>query len=411
MGARSCASVESSYGEPRVLARIAGASLGARPQGEEEGMRKRMALAVLLAGVLSMGNGVAEEPVRIGVLASLTGAWSDEGRQMKQVVELLAEDLNEEGGVLGRKVELIVEDDGSDPRRGVQAARKLVDQKAAVVVGAYGSAVTEAVQGVLDKAKVLQISNGSTAVPLTEKGYKHFFRVCPRDDDQALEALDVVSELGAGKVALLHDGSLYSEGLATKARKVFEENGIQVVSQEALVPGKEDYRPVLESVRKAEPDLVFFTGYYPEAGILLKQKTEMEWDAPFLGSDAVVNSRLLEIAGEGAAEGFRFLSFPLLKNLPSPEAKAFLSDYEAHYGEPLRSIYALLGGDAFRVAVAAMKETESTDADKLAAYLRKDLKDFPGFTGIVAFDEKGDRVAQIYVHYQVGGGGEAVLQF
>jgi branched-chain amino acid transport system substrate-binding protein len=374
-------------------------------------MKKLMILALLLISCFGVGSGVCAETIKIGLMGPMSGSWSSEGQQMKQVVELLAEELNGKGGLLGKKVELISEDDGSDPKPAVSAADRLVEQDVVAVIGTYGSSVTEAVQEIYNKAKIIQIANGSTSVPLTEKGFKYFFRTCPRDDEQGRAALSVITELGFKRVAILHDTTLFSERLAATTESYLKEKNIEIVFYEALTPGQKDYKSTLTKMKEAKPDVVFFTGYYPETGILLRQKKEMGWNVQFIGSDASVNVDVLEIAGKEAAEGFHFLSLPLLKNLPAPEAKKFLSDYEQKYGGPLTSIYALLAGDGFRVITAAIAATKSTDPDKLSDYLHKELKDFPGFTGVISFDEKGDRLDQVYVDYKVDEEGKAVLQF
>ena len=131
---------------------------------------------------------------------------------MKQVVELLAEELNAKGGLLGKKVEVVSEDDGGDPRTASLAAQRLTTQGVVAVIGTYGSAVTEATQNIYDEAKIVQIANGSTAVRLTEKGLKYFFRTCPRDDEQGQVAVEPSQKSGVKKVAILHDNTHLRQG-------------------------------------------------------------------------------------------------------------------------------------------------------------------------------------------------------
>jgi hypothetical protein len=123
----------------------------------------------------------AADTIKIGLLAPITGAYASEGQGMKQVLELLTADVNAKGGILGKQVTLITEDDGSDPRTAALAANKLISQGVVAVIGTYGSSVTEPTQGILDESGIVQIANGATAIRLTEKGLKMFFRTCPRD--------------------------------------------------------------------------------------------------------------------------------------------------------------------------------------------------------------------------------------
>ena len=240
-------------------------------------------------------------------MAPLTGPWASEGQEMKRNVELLAGEQNAKGGLLGKQVEVIVEDDGGDPRTASLAAQKLATKGVVAVIGTYGSAVTEASQNIFDEAGIIQVANGSTAVRLTEKRLKYFFRTCPRDDEQGRVGAALVEKSGAKKVAILHDNSAYSKGLADEINALVK-GKTNVVFFDALTPKEQDYSAILTKLKAAGPDIVFFTGYYPEAGLLLKQKKQMGWTVPFVGGDAINNPDLVKIAGEAAAEGFKFLS-------------------------------------------------------------------------------------------------------
>ncbi|RMG91314.1 MAG: branched-chain amino acid ABC transporter substrate-binding protein, partial [Candidatus Dadabacteria bacterium] len=254
-------------------------------------MWKRLAVAavsVCLAAPAFAGT------VKIGLMAPLTGAWASEGQEMKQIVELLAEELNAKGGVNGQTVEVVVEDDGGDPRTASLAAQRLSTQGVVAVIGTYGSSVTEASQGIYDEAEILQVANGSTAVRLTEKGLKLFFRTCPRDDEQGRVAAQTIQKLGFKKVAVLHDNTSYAKGLAEEAKGLLEKAGVEIAFFDALTPGEQDYTTILTKLRAAGPEAVFFTGYYPEAGLLLRQKKEMGWDVPFIGGDATNNPDLVK---------------------------------------------------------------------------------------------------------------------
>lgn len=367
----------------------------------------RLALALLVAG---FGVAHAADTVKIGLLAPLTGSWASEGQEMRQNVELLAAQLNARGGLLGKQVEVIVEDDGGDPRTASLAAQRLSTKDVVAVIGTYGSAVTEATQTILDEAGIIQVANGSTAVRLTEKGLKYFFRTCPRDDEQGRVAAAILERSKAKKIAVLHDSSAYAKGLADEIRTLLDARKANVVFFDALTPKEQDYSAILTKLKAAGPDVVFFTGYYPEAGLLLKQKRQMGWNVPFIGGDAINNPDLVKIAGIPAAEGFQFLSPPVPKDLDTVEAKAYVASYGKKFGEAPSSIYGVLAGDGFRVVAKAIEATKSTKADALRAYLTSSLKDFPGFTGKIAFNGKGDRAGELYRVYRVDGTGAFVLQ-
>ncbi len=375
-------------------------------------MKKWCAFLFVFALVLGTGLAFGADTIKIGLMAPITGSWASEGQEMKQVLELLAEEVNARGGINGKKVELVVEDDGGDPKTASMAAQRLVTQKVVGVIGTYGSSITEASQNIFNEAKIIQIANGSTAIRLTEKNLPYFFRTCPRDDEQAKVGVQAIKKLGFKNIAILHDNTTYAKGLAEEAKNLIEKEGgdLKVVFYDALTPGEQDYTAILTKLKSANPDLVFFTGYYPEAGLLLKQKKEMKWDVPFMGGDATNNPDLVKIAGKEASAGFYFLSAPLPKDLPGEEIKKFLDAFAKKYGNPPSSIYAVLAGDGFRVLVKAIEDTKSTETKKLAQYLKNTLKDFPGFTGKISFNEKGDRVGEVYRVYRVDEEGKFVLQ-
>ena len=368
---------------------------------------KKLGLLALLVCVM-FGTAHGAETVKIGLMGPMTGSWASEGQEMKQVLDLLAEEVNAKGGIAGKKVQVLTEDDGGDPRTAALAAQRLSTQGVVAVIGTYGSAVTEATQNIYGEAKIIQIANGSTAIRLSEKGIKTFFRTCPRDDEQAKVAAQTIEKLGVKKLAILHDNSTYAKGLADETRGLLK--GIEVVFFEALTPKEQDYTTILTKMKATQPDMVFFTGYYGEAGLLLKQAKQMNWSVPFMGGDATNNPDLVKTAGMNAATGFYFLSAPLPKDLPSEQAKSFLAAFGKKYGHPPNSIYAVLAGDGFRVVVEAIGKSGSTDSMKLAEYLHTQLKDFPGLTGKISFNEKGDRVGEVYRVYRVNDAGEFILQ-
>jgi len=372
---------------------------------------KKLLLAMVAAISLAAG-GIAQaaDAIKIGLMAPLTGSWASEGQSMKKIVELLAEQKNAKGGVLGRQIVVITEDDGGDPRTASLAAQRLTTQGIVAVIGTYGSSVTEATQAIYDEAGIPQIANGSTAIRLTEKGLKRFFRTAPRDDEQGRMAARTIERLGFKKIAVLHDNTSYAKGLADETNALLKKKGLDVVFFDALTSGERDYNAILTKLKGADPDVVLFTGYYPEAGLLLRQKRAMNWPIPFIGGDATNNPDLVKSAGQAAAEGFYFLSPPVPQDLDTPEAQSFLADYQKKYEEAPASIWAVLSGDGFRAALAGIEGANSIEGAQIAEYLHKSLKDYPGLSGPISFDEKGDREGEVYRLYKVDAEGRFIMQ-
>lgn len=373
--------------------------------------RKLCTIGCLTLVMVFLALGAAwAKTVRIGLMCPLTGSWASEGQDMKQIVELLVAETNKAGGINGAQVELVVEDDGGDPRQAALAATRLTTKDIAAVIGTYGSSVTEASQNIYAESGILQVATGSTAIRLSEKGLPLFFRTCPRDDEQGLVAAKTLSDLGYSKIAILHDNTSYAKGLADEAKALLEADGKTIAFYDALTPGERDYNAILTKMKSANPEVIFFTGYYPEAGMLLRQKMEAGWNVPMMGGDATNNPDLVKIAGNKAVEGFMFLSPPVPADLDTPEAKDFMTAYQAAYGNAPGSVWAVLAGDAYRVIAEAVAKTGETSGEKLAAYLTNELKDFSGLTGKISFNEKGDRVGDLYRVYKVDAEGNFVLQ-
>lgn len=370
---------------------------------------KLFALALIGAFAFALTGTAFAENIKIGLMCPLTGGWTSEGKDMERIVSLLTEEVNKNGGINGKQLELVIEDDAGDPRSAALAAQKLASHEVIAVIGTYGSAVTEATQNIYDEAGILQIGTGSTSVRLTEKGLEYFFRTCPRDDEQGIVAANYIKKLGYKNVAIVHDNSSYSSGLAEESRAELEKMGINVVFYDALTPKERDYSAILTKIKAVNPDLIFFTAYYPEAGLLLRQKSEMGWNVPMMGGDAVNNFDLVKIAGKSAV-GFLFVSPPVLEDFTTAQGKAFIETYKAKYDNTLpQSVWAVLAGDAFNVLAEALKHAEP-NAEALSAYLKNDLGEYEGITGTFGFSPKGDRVGPLYRLYEVDANGKFVIK-
>lgn len=369
--------------------------------------KRILAGGALCAVALGLAAPAFAETIRLGLMCPLTGKWASEGQDMKNIVSLLVDETNAAGGINGKKVELVVEDDAGDPRTAALAAQKLAGAGVVAVIGTYGSAVTEASQNIIAEAGLVHVGTGSTSIRLTEKGLPLFFRTCPRDDAQGAAAAEAIVKGGFKKVALLHDKSSYAKGLADESRKALEKAGVEIIFYDALTPGERDYTAILTKLKSATPDVVFFTGYYPETGMLLRQKKEMGWDVPMMGGDAANHQDLVKIAGADAAKGYFFISPPLPQDMDTQEARHFLEAYKARYQSVPVSVWAVVAGDAYKVIEAALAAGK-TDPEDMAQWL-KQLKDMPGLTGKLGFDEKGDRVGEFYRSYMVDEQGKFIL--
>jgi branched-chain amino acid transport system substrate-binding protein len=374
-------------------------------------MSKKLLVPITLLLVLSMAVGcqqAAKEPVKIGLQAPITGEYAYEGEGFVKVVDLVVEDINKEGILGGRKIEIVKCDDVGKPDESSKCANQLVSAGVKAVAGSYSSTCTEPASAIYDEAGILQITPSSTATRLSQKGYQRFFRVCFLDDRQALFAATFMKDnLGASKVGIIHDNSTYAQGLAEHAKRYSEEAGLEVVIFDAINPEDTDFKPILTKIDGLGPDVVYFTGYHPQGGLLLKQSKELGTGFQWMMGNACNNPEMIDISGLDAAKGTYVTTEPLPKDIPGDVASKFYDDFVAKYGEEPASIWWVMAGDAVKVIVEAMEKTNSTDSAKMAEYLHNEFANYPGVTGnIIGFDEKGDRKGTVHVAYVITDAGE-----
>jgi len=375
------------------------------------------ALAALAAVALAItGCAPKENTVVIGLQGPITGAWAYEGQMAKQAAEVAAELINQKGGILkGRKIVIKVEDDAGEPKQGALAATKMVGSKEVVaVVSTYGSSVCEPASNIYENAKKVNIGYGVTAVRLTERGFKYFFRTCGRDDSQGeFFAKAVPAKFNARRIAVMHDNTAFGKGLAENARDALkpmvDAKQVEIVYYDAIAPGEKDFKVPLTKLRETRPDVWYFTGYFAEAALLVSQARQIGIKAPFVGGNAAINDEFVKIAGVQAAKGSYMTNEPLPQDLPSAEAKAFLAAYKAKYNEIPSSPWPIYAADAVNIIAYAIDKLGSTDSTKLADYLRDTVDGVPGITGKIGFTAKGDREGVPFFLYTVDDQGKIVV--
>ena len=376
-------------------------------------MLKKLLLPLLvLALTIPMIAGCGDSgAIKIGLEGPMTGDYAYEGQGFEKAVSMLVEQTNEAGGLLGRDVELIIEDDAGDPTQAALVAQRLVDAGVVAVIGAYNSTATEPASEIYNDAGILHVTPSSTATRLTEKGFERFFRVCFLDDRQGLFAATFADEvLGVQNLGILHDNSTYAQGLAEHTRRYAEEAGINVAFYDAINPDDQDFTPILTNIGGAGLDAIYFTGYHAQGGLLLKQAKELGLDLTWMMGNASNNPELIQIAGLENAVGTFITTEPLPKDVDYPEARKFVSDFEAKYGEPPASVWWMMSAEAFNVIRYAIEETDSTDSEVLADFLHNEAKDINGITGpILGWDEKGDRLGTIHLAYSIDENGDFVV--
>lgn len=356
--------------------------------GTERG-RKLMVLfvAVFLAAAVGWpGLGEATHTIKIGIAGPMTGGDAKMGQEFEKAGRLA---LEERGGqVAGHKIEFLAEDDKSDPKEAVTVANKLVNAGVKAVIGHYNSSCSIPASDIYNEAGIVQMTPTSSNPKFTERGYKMVYRVITRDDQQGLFVADYLkNQAKAKRVAIIHDKTTYGQGLAEETKASLEKLGIKPVFYEAITRGEKDFTPVVTKLKAANPDYTYFTGYYSEGGMLVRQFRDLGVAGVFFAGDANQDPVFVETAGK-AGEGVIMSTAPLPEQVPA--AAEFLKKFVAKYG-PNPGPFVHYDYDAFNLLFMAMEKAgkEIDNPKAINAELKK-IKNYKGTSGTISFNEKGD---------------------
>jgi branched-chain amino acid transport system substrate-binding protein len=344
------------------------------------GWKPLLCFALLLAGI----RVDADETIKIGEVNPITGAIGRYGTNCHQGIQLAIDQANSGGGVLGRKIELLTEDNQSQAGQTSTIVRKFVTQDRVVaIVGDLTSSATLEGGPIAQAAKIPMVTPLATNPKVTEIG-DYIFRVCFIDEFQGrVMARFALENLKARKAAILTDTKQdYSVGLTGFFKETFVNGAGSVVRGQSYSSGDTDFRAQLTSIKAAGPDVVFLPGYYPEVGIILKQARQLGITVPFIGCEAWDSPALLQVAGK-AADGCYF-SNQFSAGDPNAVVQEFGRIYRAKFGN-LPDNFAALGYDAANVILDAIKRADSASPGTIRDAIAQ-TKDFPGVSGNITID-------------------------
>jgi branched-chain amino acid transport system substrate-binding protein len=344
------------------------------------GWKAFLCFAFLMAGV----RVDADETVKIGEVNPITGAIGRYGTSCHQGVQLAIDQVNSGGGLLGKKIALLTEDNQSQAGQTSTIVRKFVTQdKVVAIIGDLTSSATLEGGPIAQAAKIPMVTPLATNPKVTEIG-DYIFRVCFIDEFQGrVMARFALENMKSKKAAILTDTKQdYSVGLSGFFRETFVNDGGSVVREQSYSSSDTVFRAQLTSIQAARPDVVFLPGYYPEVGIILKQARQLGITVPFIGCEAWDSPTLLQVAGK-AADGCYF-SNQFSAGDPSPVVQKFGKVYREKFGT-LPDNFAALGYDAANVILDAIKRANSTDSAAIRDAIAQ-TKDFPGVSGAITID-------------------------
>lgn len=344
----------------------------------------RLLIAALSAAALAAPAG-AQETVRIGEYASLTGKEAAFGQSSHKGTLLAVEELNAAGGVLGRKIELITDDDQTKQGESATIVKKLIFRdKVCGVLGEVASMRSLEAAPICQAYRVPMISPSSTNPKVTEIG-NYIFRVCFIDPFQGtVMAKFAKDSLKLRRVALLTSvSSAYSVGLAKYFKERFLADGGEIPVEQKFSEGDKDFNAQLTAIKAAGVDGIFVPGYYTEAALICRQARELEMAMPLFGGDGWEAPELISIGG-AAVEGC-YYSTHYSPQVDNPRVKAFVEKFKARFEGEVPDAMAALGYDSAGVLVDAIRRAGSTDGRAIRDALAV-TKNYDGVTGVTTMD-------------------------
>ncbi|MEI5677543.1 MULTISPECIES: ABC transporter substrate-binding protein [unclassified Mesorhizobium] len=351
-------------------------------------MIKKTLLGAVFAGLMMSASAYADD-ITFAVVGPMTGQLANIGDQFRQGAEAAAKAINEKGGVMGRQIKISVEDDVCDPKQAVSVANRIVANGIMFIDGHACSGSSIPASAVYAESGALMMSPASSNPVLTDdaaaKGWPTIMRLYTRDDAQGAFIGPWIAKKYAGKnVVILHDKSAYGQGVADAVKATMNEGGLKEVMYEGINAGEKDYSALVTKMKEMKADVVYFGGYHPEAGLMLRQSAEQGFKFQLIMPDSIASPEFWQIAGP-AGEGtmFVFPSDPQAK----PEAKEAVEKIKA--GGFVPEGFTLFSYATIQAFAQGIERAGSDDPMKVAEAL-KNGQPIQTVVGDVTFDEKGD---------------------
>lgn len=353
----------------------------------------RRSVAAVAALVLGLGltacgdltSGDSEDdgsgPIKLGMLTPLSGSSAAIGPNMKNGAQLAVEEINAKGGVDGRKLELTVEDGACDPKTAAAGAAKLVSAGIDISVGGYCSSATLPTLSRFDKANIPMIIPAANSADLVAQKLPNVFLINGTGIQQAEAAAAFIKAHGGTAVALMDDNTSYSTDITKRVEQDLEPLSIKVVNHQSVTAGESDYSGAVNAVLNAKADFVYWTGYYQEGGLIIKQLKAAGYQGTIMVADGSVDPQLIQIAGEQNAQGV----FATMTQTPQtiPGGDAWIKSYQEKFGSA-PGPYSPQAYDAVRVAAEAVGAAGSTDGEAVIKALEQ-IDGFKIFSGPLKF--------------------------
>lgn len=335
-------------------------------------------------GILSGGDNKTSDsgPIKIAAVIPLSGSSAPTGVYMKNGMQMAVDEINAKGGVLGRQLAFDAEDEACDPTQAAAAANKAVSNGAVISVGGYCSGATLPTLPIFNKANIPMIIPAANSQELVNQKLPNVFLINGTGVQQAAAAVKFMVKDGVKTVALVDDNTSYSKDIAAQTKKDLEaDGGVKVALATSVTAGESDYSSVVHDIMGANPDMLYWTGYYQEGGLIINQLKAAGYKGKIMVADGSVDAFLIKIAGGTAAEGV----FATMTQTPDTikGAETWIADYTKKFGSA-PGPYSTQSYDAVRLAAEAITKAGSTDGTKVIAALQA-IDGFKLFSGPLKF--------------------------
>lgn len=360
-----------------------------------------MSISMFLIIFITVSTAFGADTIKIGIAGSHTGDLASYGMPTVHAAELIVKKVNEQGGISGKKLQLLIEDEACKPELATNAATKLVSAKVDAVIGHICSGATKAALRTYKDAGIIVISPSVTSPELTLSGqYPNFHRTIGPDNVQARLVVDfAIKTLKLKKLAVIHDKGDYGKGFAEYAKKYLKESpGAKVVLYEGITPGAVDYSAIVQKIKYSSADAVIYGGYHPEAASVVQLMRKRNMKTIFISDDGVKDQTFIKVAGQ-AAEGV-YASGPQ-DTAKNPLAIAAISEHKKAYGTEPGAFY-LNAYSAMLAMINAITKAKSTEYKAVHKALRTYATNTP--LGKIKFNGQGDAIGVGFSIYQVKNG-------
>ncbi|MFP4329330.1 MAG: ABC transporter substrate-binding protein [Spirochaetaceae bacterium] len=350
-----------------------------------------LVLVLLLPALPLFAGGQSEaeedETIHVALTAPITGDWSEYGVNFQRSVELAIDQLNAEGGVLGRQVRLSVEDDGGSPTQATTIAQKFTSDPTIVAqIGSFSSSSAMASQPVYDAAGMVQLSPTASHADYAKGSPWSFGIVGTQQGEGPFNARFAYEDIGMRRIAVLHLNNDWGIDTAEYFSQAFEELGGEIVDTEFYFDGESDFTAVLTKLQESDADGLFIASFYNDGAAINLQRERLGWEVPVLGPTSLYSSQLISLGGD-AVEGL-YTATGFFAEDPDPRVQEYVAQFEERYGAT-PNFHAALAYDAMMLLADAIERAGSTERQAIRDALAE-TDGYPGLAGAISFTADGD---------------------